>query len=335
VAITYTPTSPLPDEEVTLTLTSGIGTAAEFSITSVPSGSEVDTGLLVDGAGDATPLVTFDVPGAYGVTAYDYLEINGVQRFPFDPAGRVRRRLVATQTGTIYVAELLDIPIRTIVGDGATLRLKVANTTIVSASFVDPLTELGRTAALNSTVVASLATLAGTTASTLSALEVAARDMHDVYGRHRVFTTGSVHAAADTVNATTLDTAYSTRSARDVLNHVYDKFSDHMLADVAHSWHTRGDTKNTFIIGKATDWASTLVLRCDMHRVYEGHRAQTSAPTVHGGTDSTNTLAALNVLETVIRDYLNAIITTSPSIPSGEQTAVEYLKTRFGAKAAR
>jgi hypothetical protein len=339
VTISYSPDPVYAGEEVTLSATTvpTTGTIARWQITSVPSGSAVDTtAALVNADGSPASTFTPDVPGAYGVRAAVSLQIDGIPRFPFDPAGRSREVLLTPQTSTVYVAERLDIPIRTLFGDGATLRLAVANNTVKAASFVDPLTELGRTAALDATVVSSLAAAVGSTASTLAALDTGARDLLTNYERHRVLTSGAVHAGSgDTVNASLSEPPYSTKGAIDALNELRDKLVDHMRAGTTGgTWHTADDTKNLPIASKAADPASGLVLRCDLWRAFEAHRVQIATPTVHGASDTT-ALSALNAIEAVVRDYLSALVTTSPSTPTGEQTGAEYLKRRYGARATR
>src|SRR5690606_3650629 len=117
----------------------------------VPDKSGLDTGMLTD-AGD-TPVQEFtpDVAGAYAFTAYDYRRYSGIPAYAGDPAGEARDLLVATQSGTVYVGDVMDLPIR---GNGhaVKLRLTVVNETIRGAELVDPTTDIARYAALDTTV---------------------------------------------------------------------------------------------------------------------------------------------------------------------------------------
>lgn len=124
----HSPTYPEAGESVELSLSSALGSTAVFALTSVPSASGLEIGLILadtnetpDSAVVAASLgvhgtsFTPDVPGAYGLTAYAVRPTAG------------RFELAETTTATVYVLESADLDIVTIEGHGATLRLGVVD----------------------------------------------------------------------------------------------------------------------------------------------------------------------------------------------------------------
>lgn len=337
MTISYTPAYPIPDEEVALSMSAGNGTRVDWEITSVPPTSAVELGKRFDVAGDPTDVFTPDVPGEYGIKAYDIRETGiAPPRFRDDPIGNPGTIVLGTQTGTIYVAAVMSLPITTAVGHGVRLEVRIVNATVRQAELLDALTEVSRTAALDSTVAASLAALVGVAVSSLgNDFVTGVADMHAKFEAHRVLTAGSVHANADSVSAMQSYAPNSVDYALLVLNELYDKLvRSHMQTgtSITPRWHSDSDDgKNVPLAGKATTLAQGTVLFADLaYRVYERHRAQTLNPPVHGAVDATNVVVAAAPLSALIRDYFDAIAAVSPSAISGENQGANQAAHRYG-----
>jgi hypothetical protein len=342
MALSTTPTYPVAGSEVTLSITGASVTRWVFEITSVPSASDIDTGLLLidipDGATAPTsPLraieleyeadsFTPDVQGEYGITAHLYREIVGAPQFAGDPSGESRFIYGGTETASLHVGVYMDLPIETEDGHGATLRLQINQATVRDASIVEPTTEVARTAALDATVVAALTAIEGVAVASMGTdLQSGANDLLDNYGSHRVLIAGGVHGVADDYNEVPLEDADSQEGAILLLNEIRDRLVAHLTTYTDVSWHANIDLKNLPVARKATDIASATVLSADLReRCYEPHRVQIANPASHGLADGTNTLAAPTDLDDVITAYLDAIVVAVPAIPAGEcQGAME------------
>ena len=329
MAISASPTYPIPDEATELAYTTTTsGNTPRWSLTSVPDESALSTGYLLDDAGEYITTFTPDVQGAYGVRVDLYRRTIGA--FGETPAEFYKE----SQSGTIYVSEVMDLPIKTMLGHGATLRIEMSNSTVRGAELVDPLTEESRTSILDTTVAASLAALVGVAVGSLEdSLDTTVRDLYAAIAAHRVF---AVHNGTDTVNVTVRDPPYSNPNALDTLNELYDNLVQHMTTGTWHDSHGQSDTKNYPACGKASNYAQAVVLSADLrYRVYDRHRVQISSPKAHTGSgDTTNTLTAAKPLAALIRDYLNAITDTTLSAPTGEQSGAVLAGRLYGFKPA-
>lgn len=334
MAITATSTEsgayPLPSEEVTLAFTTTTSaTTARWMLTSVPDESALtEDEYLTDAAGEYIDTFTPDVPGAYSVRGDLYWKRVGVGQYEGDPAGGTRETFQESQTATIYVGDVLDLPIVTLLGHGVTVRLGVFNATCRTAVFALPLTDASRVAALDATAVASLATCVGVAVTALEdVLETTVTDLRSIYEAHRVFGASSVHVAADTVNVATSKRPYAAVSAIETVNDIHDRLLAHMRSE---SYHTAADTKNVPLCGKAETKAQAVVLSAELRwRVYNRHRLQTGSPAAHGsGGDGTNLLTAIKPLATTIRDYLDALLVATA--PTGEQTGAVVAMNALG-----
>ncbi len=328
--ITTSPTYPLPSEEVTLSFTTTTaGTTARWMLTSVPDESALtEDEYLTDAAGEYVDTFTPDVPGAYAVQCDIFRKVYGRVAYEGDIAGDEREAYCETQTATIYVGDVLDLPIVTQLGHGVTVRLGIFNATCRTAAFALPLTDASRVAALDATAVASLATCVGVAVTALEdVLETSVTDLRSIYEAHRIFGASSVHVAADTVNVATAKRPYAAVSAIEALNDVHDRLLAHMRSE---SCHTAADTKNVPLCGKAETKAQAVALSAELRwRVYNRHRLQTGSPAAHGsGGDGTNLLTAIKPLATVIRDYLDALLVATA--PTGEQTGAVVAMNALG-----
>jgi hypothetical protein len=342
--ITVSPTATTAGAEVTLGIAgAGAGRVGEFEVLSVPSGSAIPIGRILDANGNkpvptpASPSTTFtpDVAGVYGLRACIIRVRDGTGGAHLDdPMGVPSRRLVASVDDSLYVGQAMDLPIRTLLGHGATLRLIVVNATIRSAELVDPLTDISRVAILDASVVAALAALVGV-GTAAGVLDVDfATDVDDLRTKYLAHLTDGAHAGSDTTNITTREAVVGAIvESINVLNDLYDAMAGHMHAGTGGgTWHGVDDGYNAPLTGKARTLAEAIVMKADLReRVYERHRVQTGSPTVHpDGTDTTNTMAAPLPLPATIVAVLDAVAHAAPTAPTGEQQGVANLEHLFG-----
>lgn len=338
MSIATSPAYPLPGETVTLSRTGGAGSYTEFELTSRPSTSSLPLGILRNQRGAAVDTFVPDVQGAYVFRALEYVEVSGAAAgFPGDVAGTARRELRGSQTGTVYVAATMELPIQTIYGHGATLRIRVHGSTVRAAELVRPTTELARIAAMQSTVTAALAALVGvaTTPGTLGEEFVAdVNTLATRYANH-IASDVPVHPGAeDTTNELVMQDAYTIPTAIDRLLELADLIPyRHMRAQGA--WHSADDSKNWPIAARTPTLAGAVVMLADLReRVYERHRAQTSAPASHGAADEDSGSAMPDPLPLTLAivAYLDAIADESPTANSGVQQGVADISFAFGFK---
>lgn len=339
MAITNSPAYPIPGESVTLTRTGGVGTYTEWELTSKPSTSALALGFLRAPSGAAIATFQPDVQGAYGFRAHEYVEYSGFASYPGDPAGAARKELKGSQTGTVYAAATLELPIQTIFGHGATLRLRVHGTTVRAAELVKFTTELARLAAIQISVTSALAALVGVEAEAGALGEDFVADVRTLlaaYIHHIGVVEGGQHSLADGTNVPRREPPYSVVSAIDSLSDLYDWMNGHLRAGVGGgTWHTNDDTKNMPIAVRGQGLAGAVVSLADLReRVYERHRVQTSSPAVHGAADNTGAskMADPLPLTSAVVAYLDALAAAAPTAPSGEQQGTIDLMHGFGFK---
>jgi hypothetical protein len=342
ITLTYTPVYPIPDDVVTLVGTTGqVGTSVDFELTSIPDESALTLGRLRNNSDELIATFTPDQPGEYGFTIYDYRDTGfAPARWRDDITAQRGKRLLSTSTGTVYVGEAVDLPIVTLLGHGATLRLTIVNETVRVATLVNPLTELSRVVCLDSTLTSPLAALVGVTVANLgNDLVTAVAELVAKFQAHRILITASVHSMADSVNAMlrSYSSTYSSQAyAIAQLNEVRERIESHArTGSSGGGWHRNDDTKNTFLVGPASDLASAYVLFADAgFRVYERHRVLIANPDAHGAADATNTLTAASVLTLFIVAFLDAIAIVDPSPPAGESEGAADAAHRYGFKRA-
>lgn len=335
LSLTYTPAYPVSDTEITLDATDAVGTSREFELTSVPSQSALALGRLNDLSGNAIDTFTPDAPGEYGITVYDYRETGfAPARWRGDITAQGGKKVLSTIDGIVYVGEAVELPIVTLLGHGATLRLTIVGETARAAVLVDPLDELTRLVCLDAAVLAALDDLVDVDVSVLgNDLVTAVGDLVTNFETHRV--DESFHAVPDDVNAmlrkyvlTTSSQAYAIAQ----LNEARDRLENHTRpGSGAPRWHGVDDTKNTFLVGAASDLASATVLMVDAgYRVYERHRVMPT--TVHIVPDSDNTMSPALPLTTFILTFLDAIAVVDPSVVAGESEGAGDAAHRYGFK---
>jgi hypothetical protein len=352
--LSSSPTFPAAGDTVTLTAAGAVGESIVFEITSVPAASAVVPGFIVTGldieasaeVGNSAQGVadrevagdTFvaDLAGDYAIRIWEFRQFPGYGGgFDGDPVSDGRLELLGATDTTLKVGEPLDLPVISKLGDGGTVRLVVVDDTVRSASIIDPLTELGRLAALDSAVVAALAALVGVLAASVGTdLQTGVNDLRANYEAHRV-DAGHAGAFTDTTNTVPTTAASSNVGAIDLLNEVRAALIAHLtLANTdapGSAWHTEDDLANLPLAADATDIRTATVLSADLReRVYERHRLETVSPNAHDAADVTNALAAPSLLDDSIVAYLDAIAAASPTAPGGESQGVQDLISRFG-----
>ena len=339
MAIVPTPTYPISGDTVSLAIDVPVGNTTVLELTVVPDDStiaptvqeRVQTGRKIQDAVDdesASEAFTPDQPGAYTWRAYEYASSPGSPAFPGDPAGEATDVLVANQSTTIYVGALMDLPLVTVEGDGADLRLQVNDGTVRAASLQNFRTNNAQSAAEQTAVVAALAALVGTSVSTIGAnLETAIIALHGAYTAH-IADAATVHIAADGVNTLSLSEPSDHDGAILVLNEISLKYRAHATGSSSGAgWHRESldDLENLPVAAEATDKASATVLYADLaYRGYARHldAADTPAmdPEVHDNADTTNTIAAATLLDAVIRDFFDALVGITQTAQRGENS---------------
>ncbi len=361
MTISTSPTYPVVGETITLSSDALSGTDRVWILSSVPAESALTTGLLVTPtdedqtgvvaallAGTNVETFTPDVAGEYGVTVVDIRRDPGAPSFDGDPAGVRGVHILGTEEGTAHVGATSDLYIGTEAGDGATLRLTIVDETIRAATLVEPTTETARIAALQSSVTSPLAALVGVTvASAGTDLQTGVADLLTNYEAHRELTSGSVHVSADITNGVHAHGTGSQAAAIATLNLLHEALLGHLLTSTteynlggnapvggsSNPWHTEDhdDGTNVPVAPAAQTLAQATVLSADLReRCYERHRVQIASPDTHGAADSTNTLAAPSKLDDLIVAYLDAIVATNPTAPTGEPEGIQDARHRYG-----
>ncbi|MGK3981293.1 hypothetical protein WMF38_57380 [Sorangium sp. So ce118] len=330
MAITCSPLYPIPSEAVTLSISGATGNVAatQFELTSVPDNSGLPTGMLTDDAGDAAQEFTPDVPGAYGVTAYDYRRFSGVTSFYGDPSGEARDVLVATQTGTVYVGDVMDLPIRG-AGHEVTLRLTVVNGTVRAAELVDPTTDKARYATLDANVLAVVVALEGVAATSVGDSLVSMAAIYvDPFNAH--LANRSAHAAMEDATNTLPEVKVgSLAGAIAYWQKAWDELVGHLTTTpTGDGWHGRPDFVNVPVAPRSTDVAGCFVQVCDLLRCYTDHIAY--GDPIHDTLDGTNTLPAPAGLTAAVQGVLAYFAAETPTAPSKANPGALRLIAKHG-----
>lgn len=339
MTLSASPSAPLPGETVTLSTDVSDGVCKCYLV-SVPDGSSLTPGVLVDASGANISTFEPDVPGDYAFTVSEFRRYNVPPSYPGDPIGEARDKLVSTASITVTASDTLDLPIRTTLGHQVTLRIVVPGSGAVTASLVNPTTDIAKSAALDSTVLAALAgmTNPGSTIGGNFISEVYTLGQKVIL--HFATTTGSppVHASTDTVDTLYREPPQDVPSAIATLNDIRAKLagerSSHFIqGQGGATFHGIDDTFNSPIIGPASTLPGAIVLYADLaERCYERHRVTVSS--VHGSADNTNALAAPSQLTSAIVAWLDVVALLSPTVPTGENDEAFLAVHKFGFVAA-
>jgi hypothetical protein len=326
MAITSDPTYPIPGEVVSLAITSATGSTAatRFEITSVPENSDLDTGMLVDAAGDPTQEFTPDAAGAYAFTAYDYRRFTGGAAYAGDPAGEARDLLVATQSGTIYVGDVLDLPIRG-AGHAVKLRLTVVNGAVRAAELVEPTTEVARCATLDTTVLAAVGELVDEAAASIGESLVSDVEAFcNAYDAH--LDSPTAHLIVDAANSFPGARVESVSAAIWRVNELQSRFVQHISTD--GGWHGVIDLENLPIAPRASNVAGAFVVLADMRRVYPRHIG--IVEDMHEALDAAANISADSLLTDAIQAVLEYFDDETPTPPAGENPGMLSLASKHG-----
>jgi len=336
----------------TLTLIATDELTTEAEVTATLTSVNTETAALAGNISDVEienleNVVTFDAPGEYVIRANDIRHVIGSPSYEDDPVGDERLVYLSTQTTTVNVGELMDLPIVTEQGDGATLRLKVSDDTVRAAYLVEPTTEAARVAALQTTVTTPLAALVNQTVATIGGdFQARVENLRANFDAHALDALGTWHIVPDTVNDVTRFQADSQDSAIGLLNDLRGKLVGHLRQETSGlRFHTNDDEKSTPVVRSASSLGESNVLLSDLReRVYGRHIELNSAdtPAIHTnaivgppkGGDTTNLLTAPTLLDDLIVAYLDALVDDTPTAPAGESEGAQDLIHMLGFKPA-
>lgn len=361
------PVFPVEGNTITLSVTGSTNDTFVFEITSVPSTSALATGFIADQDGLDNTIITQsnaqslvdqdligtsfvgDVGGQYGISVWEFREAVGfTQGHDADRNSDARFDLQATTTFTIDVGVNMDLPIVDRNGDGATLRLNVASTTVRVASLITSTTEKGRVATLQTAVIAAVAALVSVSTTTLGTDIVAAiNDFRSRFQDHlKQIAAPAAHRVVDATNVTLINPAVDISSAVTMVNDLSEKYVAHCITSsaevLAFEWHendvARGgfdDLVNLPHAREAVTLADATVLLADLRDKYTLHLSAAVSPLVepqvHTEQDTANVLiVATSLLDTAIVTYLAALDDQSPAVPAGEPAGAQALTHNLG-----
>jgi hypothetical protein len=328
ITITTDPPYPVVGESVELTITGGTAyQRGYFKLSSAPNTSTLEPGVAVDSryetAGDeGSALIhhmTPDVGGPFTFQVDVYTEYRvPIREAPSAPV-ELRRTLDEKVSGTVHVGAWFELPIRTIFGHGATLGLLVVNGHVREVRCQGFLTDLSRSAFLETATQTAYEALVDLTIAGLD--EDLQSDLRALCGEVIAhFSNVAAHNLADTKSIIRIASAHSARAAIELANAIHDALLNHLVQGTGGTrWHVEDDGKNMPIVGKATTLGEAVVLRADLReRVYERHRAQIANPSCHVVSDSANTMSAASPLMAFIVAFLDAIAAFEPATVPGE-----------------
>jgi hypothetical protein len=325
--ISYTPTNPVVDEEITLSI---VGEeSARWELTAVPEESSLSTGVLLDLNDEEINTFTGDVTGVYTVAAYEVIKHTVPSSYPGDPSS-YWEEYSQVDSGYIYVGEGLTLPIVTKYGHSAKLRIVVHDEEVTAASITEPSGDLARIAGQQTAVVAALAALVGKTIDVDFGNDFIAR-VNDLRTRYKAHIADAVaHNSADTTNTIEASAAGTAlEGALQLLEELAVDVVAHMTtySDVA-VWHNEADMDNWPVTRSSPFLPAATVFLADLtERGYERHRMDA---TVHNSADTTNDMGAPAVLTTLIVEYLDALADLTAAAPTGEQEGTVDARHAFG-----
>jgi hypothetical protein len=326
ITIVSDPEYPTLGEEVELTITGGTAyQVGLFTMTAVPNRSELETGTVAsrnETAGDPGSALlhyfTPDIGGPYTFRVDVMTEYRVASREAPSAPTELRRTLDETITGTVHVGAWFELPIRTTHGHGATLGLLIVNSTVRQVRCTDFLTDLSRSAFLETVTQSAYESLLDITVSDLDHELVADTQSLLTNVKGHFAEAGTIHpGGADATTVIGVDAPHSPQAAIDTLNRLHDGLMEHMTDD--GTWHSVDDTKNLPAVAKATTLGEATVLRADLReRVYERHRVQVDSPATHGTADGDNPMSNPSRLQSFIVAFIDAIVDADPIAVAGE-----------------
>lgn len=337
MTIIGTPTLPVAGDTIKLSISGQ--TSDQYSLTSVPSLSALQVGLLTDANGDPTDEFEPDAAGHYEVEAHQVREFIVSPSYPGDPIGGTRQEFVALDTGDIFVGELMEFPIGNDLGDELILRVTVFDDDVQLAEFSSWNTEKARLASMESTVVTKLAALVGVAVTSVAPTFIArTTDLRAKYEAHRPSTTYH-YVSGDTVNVMERGAADALQSALDTVLELHQRIKRHVttipVVPAATRWHQVDDTENVPVCTPVLSLPGAFVALADLSwRVYTRHLGETASGhgNIHKVADTTNTLTAITPLEDLIVAVLDALADQAPTAPDGEQDGAIEAANLYGFK---
>lgn len=339
MAVTWSPATPVAGDDITVSVTiDGIPcTSAELTITEVPTGSALATGLQLDEAGEPVLTFTADVAGDYVYSVQRFTEFPAV--VSFDGGAEPHTVALDTETGTISVGASLTLPIVTTFG-ALTLTIVTDSSDVTAASLGGATTEKAVWAALDATVLTKLAAIVGEPIEDLGqTLPDAVGGMGIAIDAH--FRDSTAHPTGggytiDSVNVYGESPPVSIDEAVNKLNKIRAAYLRHALNSTTSTqpWHNSSDdTKNLPIVAPAVTVGAATVLYADMWRCYEAHRVQTASPPSHVASDVTNDLAAAGPLTDLLATILGHLADETPTVPAGVNPAQLQAVSLYGFQA--
>jgi len=346
VAVTYSPTTPVVGDDVTISTTIELiaedpthTTDAEhvrYVLDSVPPDSALATGILVDALGAETDTFTPDVSGEYVFTVHVSYEYAAPPSYDGADNGTTYQVLVSSSTVSVAVAASMDLVFAIPDGRGMTLRLGVANSVVATAELRDPLTREDELIAYDTSVAGLVSALVGQDVATMGpTLTDVVPELIDAYNAHRV-QGGGVHANDDATNVSRPGIPYDHANCVAQLNAFAGVFYRHLTqaSSATLPWHTADDTANVPITGSASTLAQAMLVYADLSRCYGRHLDQTSSRASHGAADATNTLATAAPLTALLSEVLYLWSSAAPTAPTGVEAGEIHLQSRYGFRAA-
>jgi hypothetical protein len=307
-------------QPVALELSSGSGDRARFKLTSKP----YDSGLalfddneqnFIESRGQLRCTITPDVPGTYGITAFDENVTTNVQHV-FNDGGAAQSKGIATATvlasasETLYVGQVLtrDFGIEAdrvtlsvqanksdSYGDGVLTYYAGAGYAPTLTSATTPIAEL----AIQSTAVTTVRNYYGMASGYGGQshiigwdtfLEVPATQLTRIetgFYRHIRLTSVAVHDDADTTNAMTGVSVPTTEATLATYTNTFaGKVTAH-LALATGAAHPKGaDTTNSITVGSASTLSTARLRLINIRNVYEAHRVLNTTKAHYSPGDS-------------------------------------------------
>lgn len=329
MALTYSPALPVPGDVVTIAATvAGVNgnqvecASAELTLTAVPGGSTLATGLALDAA-SGLPSLSFtpDVPGVYSYDVQRFIEYT--QTPGFDGGASTHTLALDTESGSVDVCTAMALPIVTPFG-ALTLSVVVGSDSdsIVDATLTGATTPKAELAALDATVLAKLAAIIDVSVATVGPAlptKVGALGI----AMHAHFRDTGAHLVGDAINGYVDSPPYDIATAVQKLNRIRAAFVHHALDSTTSTinWHSADDTKNVPLVGPAGTVGEAIVLYADVFRCYSAHLGQVAAPASHPFADVTHTLGAIDPLSDLIKAVLAYLASATPTVPVAENQA--------------
>lgn len=340
MTITYAPTDAMPGDTVTLSIVDA--DSSHFALTSVPSESELELGLLYDNGGNEVDTFVPDVSGFYEVSAFEVREFRFPPSFPGDPAGAARTELVAVDSGTVAVCDPLDLFVVDVNGNRFRAGIIVRKDEVIGAKAAEPNNEITRVVLLQPSVQAAVAALPGVPVATLGEdLIAAVNALRANYEGHRTNNGGATNyhvvsgtPAPDNINVVERAPAESIEEAFALLDELAAVIQRHMInvPPAAAQWHEVDDTFNPLLTSAgATMREKTAFLADLVYRRYGRHLDQFGgAPHVHATQDVTNVPSPPTPLSVLIATILDELAKLTTTAPAGEQPGAVNARHMYG-----